>query len=98
MTAFGLVFALGTSSVIFKALASTWLQLTASPEMRGRVLALLASIGGTTPIGAPVMGWLAEQFAPATFVLAGTLTAIAAVVAYMFMRRTAGTEDPTIHP
>ena len=102
VTAFGLVFALGTSSVIFKALASTWLQLTAAPEMRGRVLALLVvSIGGTTPIGAPVMGWLAEQFGTrATFVLAGTLTAIAAVVAYMFMRRTVARTPRilTIHP
>lgn len=89
-TAFGLVFALGTSSVIFKALASTWLQLTAAPQMRGRVLALLVvSIGGTTPIGAPVMGWLAEQFGTrTTFVIAGALTAIAAMVAYLFLRRT----------
>lgn len=95
--AFGLVFALGAGSVLFKALASTWLQLTAAPEMRGRVLALLVvSIGGTTPIGAPVMGWLAEQVGTrATFVLAGVLTAIAATVAYAYLRRTvAVSEDP----
>ena len=99
VTAFGLVFALGTSSVIFKALASTWLQLTAAPEMRGRVLALLVvSIGGTTPIGAPVMGWLAEQFGTrATFVLAGTCTALAAVIAYVFMRRTVAVADDPHH-
>ena len=61
--ALGMVFALGASSVVFKALASTWLQLTADPAMRGRVLAMLVvSIAGTTPIGAPAMGWVSEQF------------------------------------
>ncbi|GFG55059.1 MFS transporter [Mycolicibacterium agri] len=93
-TAFVLVFAMGTSSVIFKALASTWLQLAAAPEMRGRVLSLLVvAIGGTTPIGAPVMGWLAEHFGTrATFLLAGVLTAIAAVIAYLYMRRAVGAD------
>ena len=99
--AFGLVFALGAGSVLFKALASTWLQLTAAPEMRGGVLALLVvSIGGTTPIGAPVMGWLAQQFGTrATFVLAGVLTAIAAAIAYLYLRRTVAVpEDPHHSP
>lgn len=88
--AFGLVFGLGASSVLFKSIASTWLQLTAEPAMRGRVLALLVvAIGGTTPIGAPVMGWLAEQFGTrATFVLAGVLTATAAALALLYLRRT----------
>ena len=74
--------------------ASTWLQLTAAPDMRGRVLALLVvAIGGTTPIGAPVMGWLAEQFGTrATFVLAGVLTAIAAALALRYLRRSTAVE------
>jgi MFS family permease len=88
--AFAVVFALGASSVLFKSIASTWLQLTAAPEMRGRVLALLVvAIGGTTPIGAPIMGWLAEHFGTrATFVVAGVLTAVAAAVALWYLRRT----------
>lgn len=92
--AYGLVFALGAGSVLFKSIASTWLQLTAAPDMRGRVLALLVvAIGGTTPIGAPVMGWLAEQFGTrATFVLAGVLTAIAAALALRYLRRSTAVE------
>jgi len=88
--AFLLVFMLGASSILFKSIASTWLQLTAAPAMRGWVLALLVvAIGGTTPIGAPVMGWLAEQFGTrATFVLAGVLTAMAAALALWYLRRT----------
>lgn len=93
--ALGMVAALGASSVVFKALASTWLQLTAAPAMRGRVLALLVvSIAGTTPVGAPLMGWVAEQFGTrATFVLAGVCTAIAAVLAHLYMRRTIGNKE-----
>lgn len=88
--AFLLVFMLGASSILFKSIASTWLQLTAAPAMRGWVLALLVvAIGGTTPIGAPVMGWLAEQFGTrATFVLAGVLTATATALALWYLRRT----------
>jgi predicted MFS family arabinose efflux permease len=58
--------------------------------MRGRVLSLLVlAIAGTTPIGAPLMGWLAEHVGTrATFVVAGALTAIAAALAYLYMRRT----------
>lgn len=98
--AFGSVFALGAASVLFKSVASTWLQLTAAPAMRGRVLALLVvAIGGTTPIGAPLMGWLAEQFGVrATFMLAGVLTAIAAALAYVYLRRTAEEpDDSSVH-
>jgi predicted MFS family arabinose efflux permease len=91
-TALCLVAVLGASSVVFKALASTWLQLTAAPAMRGRVLALLVvAIAGTTPLGAPFMGWIAGQFGTrTTFVLAGVCTAIAAALAHVYMRRTTG--------
>lgn len=98
--AFGLVFALGAGSVLFRSIASTWLQLTATPAMRGRVMALLVvAIGGTTPIGAPIMGWLAEQFGVrATLLLAGALTAVAASLAYVYLRRTTDrTEPDAIH-
>lgn len=102
-TAIGAVFVLGAGSVVFKSLASTWLQLTAEPAMRGRVLSLLVvAIAGTTPVGAPLMGWLVEHIGTrATFVLAGVGTAIAAVVTYAYMRRATtklqslGNENPT---
>ena len=98
LTALGMVFALGASSVVFKALASTWLQLTADPAMRGRVLAMLVvSIAGTTPIGAPAMGWVSEQFGTrATFALAGVCTAIAAASVYLYVRRAATEEQKTV--
>jgi MFS family permease len=87
--AVGAVFVLGAGTVVYKALTSTWLQLTATPAMRGRVLALLVvAMGGTTPIGAPLIGWLAEHFGTRmTFVLAGACTAVAALVTYFYARR-----------
>lgn len=87
--ALGAVFVLGAGTVVYKALTSTWLQLTADPVMRGRVLSLLVvAMGGTTPIGAPLVGWLAEHFGTrATFVIAGGCAVLAAAAAYLYARR-----------
>ena len=90
--ALGVVFVLGAAVMLYKALSSTWLQLTAEPAMRGRVLALLVvAMGGTTPIGGPLLGWLSEHFGiRATFAFAGICTALAAVALYWYVRRTVG--------
>lgn len=83
-----LVFCLGTSSVVFKTLTSTWLQLTAEPTMRGRVLSLLVvAIAGTSPIGAPLIGSIANELGVrVAFVVAGVGTAIAAALTYRYLR------------
>jgi MFS family permease len=40
-------------------MANSTLQLTAAPEMRGRVMSLwFVGFQGSTPIGGPVVGWL----------------------------------------
>ncbi|MBO9647634.1 MAG: MFS transporter [Variovorax sp.] len=40
-------------------------QLSTEPALRGRVIAiLLATLLGSTPIGAPVVGWVADSFGP----------------------------------
>jgi MFS family permease len=96
-TALCVVFVLGASSMVYKALTSTWLQLTAEPEMRGRVLGLLVvALAGTTPIGAPLLGWMSEHFGTRlTFVFAGSCTALAALVTYLYVRRVAA-RDRTV--
>jgi MFS family permease len=41
------------------------MQLSTEPTMRGRVLALRLALGmGVTPIGAPMVGWVADRFGP----------------------------------
>ena len=43
--------------------ANAMVQTRVSPEMRGRVMALyMAIFMGGTPVGAPLIGWISEQF------------------------------------
>jgi MFS family permease len=56
---------LGAASVTFAATINSTLQLAVSPEMRGRVMALYSVVFlGSTPIGGPLAGWLAQTYDP----------------------------------
>lgn len=70
----------GLSSVTFMTTSTTTLQLRADPSMRGRVLALQAMVFlGSTPIGGPIVGWVAERFgARAAIALGGAGCIVAA--------------------
>ncbi len=53
----------GYGSITFNSTAKTTLQLASRPELRGRVMALWAMAwGGGSVIGAPLVGWAAEEF------------------------------------
>ncbi|MGH2820115.1 MAG: MFS transporter [Actinomycetota bacterium] len=73
--ALGLEFAalvpMGAAGIAFVATANSTLQLNASDAMRGRVMALYSVVFlGTTPIGSPIVGWMADAVgARAGFVL-----------------------------
>jgi MFS family permease len=71
--------ATGAASVTFAAGVNSTLQLAAEPSMRGRVMALYAVVFlGSTPIGAPIAGWLASAAGPRSpLVLAGVAALIA---------------------
>ena len=57
---------LGAMSVTFAAGVNSSLQLAVAPAMRGRVMALYSVVFvGSTPIGGPISGWLAERSRPA---------------------------------
>jgi len=83
-----LLFALGAASIAFRAVASTYIQLTAAPEMRGRVVALLLiAFTGTTPLGGPLIGWIGDLAGPHTALAVGAVgTALAAVATYAYIR------------
>ena len=69
---------LGAAGVTFAASINAGLQLAAAPEMRGRVMALYMVVFiGSTPIGGPLMGWLAEAVSPRASLLVGALTGLA---------------------
>ncbi|HWN72388.1 MAG TPA: MFS transporter, partial [Solirubrobacterales bacterium] len=86
---------LGAASVTFAATINSTLQLAVSPEMRGRVMALYSVVFlGSTPIGAPLTGWLAQSYDPRVALLlaaaSGLLAAWAARVSFNhFQIRTA---------
>ncbi|MGN6525536.1 MAG: MFS transporter [Burkholderiaceae bacterium] len=57
--------AVGISVQVFNTTANATMQLSTDPVMRGRVMALVMAIAlGGTPIGAPLVGWVADTFGP----------------------------------
>jgi MFS family permease len=56
---------LGLSAQSFTASANSKVQLSTSPAMRGRVMAIFMAVAmGGTPIGAPIVGWAADSLGP----------------------------------
>jgi MFS family permease len=80
---------LGAASVTFAAGINSSLQIHVEPALRGRVMALYSVVFlGSTPIGAPLVGWLAQAAGPRAGLLAGALAALGAgvVAHYAFSR------------
>jgi len=56
---------IGIASLTFLQGSSALMQLSSDPIMRGRVMAIRMAIAmGGTPIGAPIVGWIADHFGP----------------------------------
>jgi MFS family permease len=54
---------LGVASITFLVSSTAIVQVKAAPDMRGRVLALQAMLFlGSTPVGGPIVGWVADHF------------------------------------
>lgn len=72
----------GAASVSFSASVNSALQLAVAPTMRGRVMSLYSVVFlGSTPIGAPLMGWVANAAGPRTALALGGIAAVAAGLA-----------------
>ena len=70
---------LGAASMAFIATMNSSLQLNSSDDMRGRVMALYFVLFlGSTPIGAPIIGYIAETLTPRAALAAGGLVTVAA--------------------
>jgi len=80
---------LGAASVTFAATINSTLQLAVSPEMRGRVMALYSVVFlGSTPIGGPLAGWLAQSYDPRVALLLAAASGLAAAwIARVSFRR-----------
>jgi MFS family permease len=80
----------GIAVLTFTTTTNALVQLAAAPEVRGRVMALyvLVFLGGT-PVGAPLIGVLAEHFGPrASLLVGGVICALSALAASAFLTRT----------
>jgi MFS family permease len=79
----------GASALVFSVANNSFVQLGVEPQMRGRVMALyfMCFMGGT-PVGAPVVGWIAEHFgAPWGLILGGAVCVVAGLTAAAFLAR-----------
>jgi MFS family permease len=69
----------GFAVVTMLTTANGYVQTTTDPVLRGRVLALyMAILMGGTPIGAPIVGWVAAEFGPRMAILLGAGAALVA--------------------
>jgi MFS family permease len=65
-------------------------QLGSDPLMRGRVMALLMAISlGGTPIGSPIVGWIADHFGPRWAMAVGASAGISALIVGLLYLRAA---------
>lgn len=82
----------GATSVTFLAVGNTTLQLTSDPRFRGRVMALwTVAFLGSTPLGAPIIGWVSEQISPrGGLVVGGLACLVAAAVGAIALAREHG--------
>ncbi len=69
----------GGLSILFISLGNSTLQLTSQPAMRGRVMALWTiAFLGTTPIGGPIIGAIADHSNPRVGLAVGGTSAVLA--------------------
>jgi MFS family permease len=85
---------LGVTSIAFLTSSTAIVQMRSAPEMRGRVLALQAMLFlGSTPIGGPIVGWIAQQFGARYAIGVGAVAACGAGVWGLAKSRHAAVED-----
>jgi MFS family permease len=79
----------GAGSVGFLAIGNATLQLSASPSMRGRVMALWAvAFLGSTPIGGPIAGYVSQHFGGrAGLLLGGVACLVTAACGWLVLHR-----------
>lgn len=72
----------GISVQTFNTTSNSVLQLSTEPAMRGRVMAIFMAIAlGGTPLGAPLVGWVADRFGARWSLAVGAASGILAAVA-----------------
>jgi len=81
------LFLTGIFSIMVTTTANAMMQLHTRPEMRGRMNALwMVIFAGSTPLGGPMMGWIAEhQSARLSLAISGAAALVAGLGIYAFV-------------
>ena len=88
---------IGAAALTFTNGTNSIMQLSTEPAMRGRVMALRVGIAlGGTPIGAPIVGWVANHFGPRCALGVGAAAGFTAalVAVYVLAHR----KEPLLQP
>ncbi|WP_431279088.1 MFS transporter [Leifsonia poae] len=76
---------IGVSSQTLMTTANGTVQMSTDPQLRGRVMAIyMAIFMGGTPIGAPIVGWVADTFGPRWALGVGAASGFAAALVGVF--------------
>ncbi len=88
---------IGVSAQTFTTTVNGAVQLSTEPAMRGRVMAILLAIAlGGTPLGAPIVGWVADAFGPRWALGVGAASGlVAAIVGLRYLATFGATYDAT---
>ena len=79
---------LGLCMVTVQATGNSLLQLNSDPRFRGRVMALYVTVFvGTTPIGGPIIGFVAEHLGPRAGMILGGVATLAAALGVLWAVR-----------
>ena len=77
--AFVVALVMGLSSISFMTTSTAIVQTTATPSMRGRVLAIQTMVFlGSTPIGGPIVGAICQRYGARYGLALGAVAALAA--------------------
>lgn len=78
----------GFAMLTFLISCNTLIQVSVPNELRGRVLAIYFAVNlGVTPIGAPLVGWIGEEFGPRWSLGVGAIgSVVAALVVFAWMK------------
>jgi MFS family permease len=84
----GALVVIGVAALTLTNTTNSLMQLTTEPAMRGRVMALRVGIAlGGTPIGAPIVGWVANHCGPRWALGVGAMSGFAAAIVGLYAMR-----------
>jgi MFS family permease len=72
---------IGAAALTFSNSTNSMMQISTQPAMRGRVMAIRLAVAlGGTPIGAPIVGWVADGLGPRSALGIGAASGFAAAL------------------